>query len=194
MRRLAPSSGSVGVGWQIGGGGAGIGFTASATVGAGGGGSFSASRTNIESEYASVGEQSGIRPGDGGFDICPCPSRMNLLAGERSRGAKTRTPIQALQMIIDSHQWAERRRGRCAGAGGASQAAPGLNDLQHQMQTALQDAGVDALVAQEVAGLGLAGGLAALSGVAGGNATAGAAFNTDENNRQLHADDRNLHS
>ena len=59
----------MGVGWQIGGGGAGIGFTASATVGAGGGGSFSASRTNIESEYASVGEQSGIRAGDGGFDV-----------------------------------------------------------------------------------------------------------------------------
>ena len=43
--------------------------SASATVGAGGGGSFSASRTNIESEYASVGEQSGIRSGDGGFDV-----------------------------------------------------------------------------------------------------------------------------
>ena len=97
-------------------------------------------------------------------------------------------------MIIDSHQWTERRRGRCAGAGGASQAEPGLNDLQHQMQTAVQDAGVGALVAQEMARLGLAGGLAALSGVAGGNAAAGAAFNTDVNNRQLHADDRELQS
>jgi len=41
----------------------------SATFGAGAGGSFSASRTQIDSEYASVGEQSGLRAGDGGFDI-----------------------------------------------------------------------------------------------------------------------------
>ncbi|NIM42065.1 MAG: hypothetical protein GTN84_12645, partial [Hydrogenophaga sp.] len=43
--------------------------SASATFGAGAGGSFSASKTDIESEYASVGEQSGIRAGDGGFDV-----------------------------------------------------------------------------------------------------------------------------
>jgi filamentous hemagglutinin len=43
--------------------------SASATFGAGAGGSFSASKTDIQSEYASVGEQSAIRAGDGGFGI-----------------------------------------------------------------------------------------------------------------------------
>ena len=76
------------------------------------------------------------------------------------------------------------------GAGSASLAAPALNDLQHQMQTALQDAGMNTLLAQEAAGLGLAGGLAVVSGAAGGNAAAGAAFNTDVNNRQIHHDER----
>lgn len=41
----------------------------SATFGAGAGGSASASATRIDSEYASVGEQSAIRAGDGGFDV-----------------------------------------------------------------------------------------------------------------------------
>ncbi|TFY97334.1 hemagglutinin repeat-containing protein [Ramlibacter rhizophilus] len=43
---------------------------ASLVVGpSGGGGSVSASRSHIDSRYASVGEQSAIRAGDGGFDI-----------------------------------------------------------------------------------------------------------------------------
>lgn len=41
----------------------------SGTVGAGGGGSVSAGATNIDSELTSVAEQSGIRAGDGGFDV-----------------------------------------------------------------------------------------------------------------------------
>lgn len=73
------------------------------------------------------------------------------------------------------------------GAGGASLAAPGLNDVQHQLQTALEDVGVNPEVAKGVAGLGMAGGLAAITAAAdGGTAGAGAAFNTDLNNRQLH--------
>ncbi len=39
------------------------------TPGAQAGGSLSAGRTRIDSDYASVGEQSAIRAGDGGFDI-----------------------------------------------------------------------------------------------------------------------------
>ncbi|CAN5768109.1 hemagglutinin repeat-containing protein [soil metagenome] len=41
----------------------------SLTVGAGISGSFSASKTNIDSSYASVAEQSGIKTGDGGFQV-----------------------------------------------------------------------------------------------------------------------------
>jgi filamentous hemagglutinin len=41
----------------------------SATIGAGGGGSINADKTRIDSEYASVNEQSGIRAGDGGFQV-----------------------------------------------------------------------------------------------------------------------------
>ncbi|MFZ4285502.1 hemagglutinin repeat-containing protein [Variovorax sp. HJSM1_2] len=43
--------------------------SASVTIGAGGGGSFSASKSKVNSDYASVVEQSGIRAGDGGFDV-----------------------------------------------------------------------------------------------------------------------------
>ena len=41
----------------------------SVTFGAGAGGSLSASATNLDSEFTSVAEQSGIRAGDGGFDV-----------------------------------------------------------------------------------------------------------------------------
>jgi len=41
----------------------------SAAFGAGGGGSISASKTNIDSTYQSVGQQSAIRAGDGGFQV-----------------------------------------------------------------------------------------------------------------------------
>jgi filamentous hemagglutinin len=43
--------------------------SASVTIGAGGGGSFSASKSKVNSNYASVVEQSGIKAGDGGFDV-----------------------------------------------------------------------------------------------------------------------------
>jgi filamentous hemagglutinin len=49
---------------------------------------------------------------------------------------------------------------------------------------------MNTLLAQEAAGLGLAGGLAVVSGAAGGHAAAGAAFNTDVNNRQIHHGER----
>ncbi len=42
---------------------------ASVTVGAGGGGSFNAAKSSTQSNYASVGEQSGIKAGDGGFQV-----------------------------------------------------------------------------------------------------------------------------
>ena len=326
--------------------------SASATFGAGAGGSFSASRTNIESEYASVGEQSGIRAGDGGFDVkvkgktvlkggaitstqvavdeqrndfhseggvelqdvrnearykasgwsagagvyvsdkknqdgstvmdtdgqpvkevnrtralgwgddkgnASSTTRAGIsgIAGDKNaRTGDAETGLAPIfdrervndevnaqvtirrnglpvvakgwgdqadaqrdelrkeaaqldagdparaQLLAEADRWDEggvyRATGHVVigglaggtqgalGAGGASLAAPALNDLQHQMQTALQDAGMDALLAQEAAGLGLAGGLAVVSGAAGGNAAAGAAFNTDVNNRQLH--------
>jgi filamentous hemagglutinin family protein len=326
--------------------------SASATVGAGGGGSFSASRTNIESEYASVGEQSGIRAGDGGFDVkvqgktvlkggaitstqvavdeqrndfeseggveledvhnearykasgwsagagvyvsdkknqdgstvmdtdgqpvkevnrtralgwgddkgnASSTTRAGIsgIAGQQdARTGDAQTGLAPIfdrervndevnaqvtlrrnglpvvakgwgdqadaqrdelrkeaaqldagdparaQLLAEADRWDEggvyRATGHVVigglaggtqgalGAGGASLAAPALNDLQHQMQTALQDAGMNTLLAQEAAGLGLAGGLAVVSGAAGGNAAAGAAFNTDVNNRQLH--------
>ncbi|MCL1960471.1 MAG: hemagglutinin repeat-containing protein, partial [Desulfovibrionaceae bacterium] len=41
----------------------------SVMIGAGGGGSFSYSKSKIDSDYASVAEQSAIRAGEGGFDI-----------------------------------------------------------------------------------------------------------------------------
>ncbi|WP_175625688.1 MULTISPECIES: hemagglutinin repeat-containing protein [Oxalobacteraceae] len=41
----------------------------SVTIGAGGGGSFSYSKSSITSDYASVTEQSGIKTGDGGFQV-----------------------------------------------------------------------------------------------------------------------------
>lgn len=41
----------------------------SVTIGVGGGGSLSAGSTRIDSRFRSVGEQSAIRAGDGGFDI-----------------------------------------------------------------------------------------------------------------------------
>lgn len=41
----------------------------SITIGAGGGGSLSYSKSNINSDYASVNEQSGIKTGDGGFQV-----------------------------------------------------------------------------------------------------------------------------
>ncbi len=42
---------------------------ASVTIGAGAGGSFSASKSSVKSDFASVTQQSGIRAGDGGFDV-----------------------------------------------------------------------------------------------------------------------------
>lgn len=41
----------------------------SVTIGAGAGGSISASQSNVNSDFASVTQQSGIRAGDGGFDV-----------------------------------------------------------------------------------------------------------------------------
>ncbi|MBX9800870.1 MAG: hemagglutinin repeat-containing protein [Burkholderiaceae bacterium] len=41
----------------------------SITIGAGGGGSLSYSKSSINSDYASVNEQSGIKAGDGGFQV-----------------------------------------------------------------------------------------------------------------------------
>ncbi len=42
---------------------------ASVTIGAGAGGSISASKSTVKSDFASVTQQSGIRAGDGGFDV-----------------------------------------------------------------------------------------------------------------------------
>ncbi len=52
----------------------------SLTIGAGLGGSVSAGRTEIDSTYASVKEQSGIRAGDGGFQV-EVKGRTNLIGG-----------------------------------------------------------------------------------------------------------------
>lgn len=76
--------------------------------------------------------------------------------------------------------------GAAAGAGAASLTAPTLNDLQDQMQRALESAGMDANVAKGISGLGVAAGVGLTAGVTGGMATGGAAFGADLNNRQLH--------
>ncbi|MGC4394663.1 hemagglutinin repeat-containing protein [Hydrogenophaga sp. T2] len=76
--------------------------------------------------------------------------------------------------------------GAAAGAGAASLTAPALNDLQDQMQRALESAGMDANVAKGISGLGVAAGVGLTAGVTGGMATGGAAFGADLNNRQLH--------
>lgn len=43
--------------------------SASVTIGAGASGSFSASKSNVSSDFASVSEQSGFKAGDGGFQV-----------------------------------------------------------------------------------------------------------------------------
>jgi hypothetical protein len=53
---------------------------ASVTVGAGASGSVNASRTKIDSDYQSVVEQSGIRAGDGGFQV-NVKGNTNLIGG-----------------------------------------------------------------------------------------------------------------
>ena len=52
----------------------------SVTIGMGGSGSFSASRSNIDSKYASVAEQSAIKTGDGGFQV-EVQGKTNLIGG-----------------------------------------------------------------------------------------------------------------
>lgn len=82
--------------------------------------------------------------------------------------------------------------GAAVSAGTASLAAPGLNELQGQMQTALEGAGLDPNVAKGIAGLGVATGVGLAAGATGGIAAAGTAFSTDLNNRQLHPNERQL--
>ena len=74
------------------------------------------------------------------------------------------------------------------GAGAAAQAAPQLNDLQSSLANGLYSVGASADVAQAAAQLisGLT--AAGLGAVASGGSAAGAALNSDLNNRQLHQD------
>lgn len=80
------------------------------------------------------------------------------------------------------------------GAGAASAAAPSLNELQAQLQSSLQQAGLSKDSSELIASLA-GGATAATIGAAasGGSATGMAAgFNADLNNRQLHPIEANL--
>jgi Hemagglutinin repeat len=80
------------------------------------------------------------------------------------------------------------------GAAASSAAAPTLQDIQSQLQTALQDAGMSAETSQALASLSTGALAATLGAVASGGTTAGAAaaFNADMNNRQLHPTEAKL--
>lgn len=92
----------------------------SGTVGAGGGGSASASATNIDSEFTSVAEQSGIRAGDGGFDV-QVQGKTTLKGGA----------ITSTQAAV------EEGRNRFDGQGGVA-----LQDLQNTASYTAKSSGV----------------------------------------------------
>ncbi len=120
--------------------------SASATFGAGAGGSFSASRTDIESEYASVGEQSGIRSGDAGFDI-QVKGKTVLKGGaitstqvavdEQRNGFESEGGI-ALEDVHNEARYKAKARSATVGAGGqlgSSGAGIGSDDAQASSTT-----------------------------------------------------------
>ncbi|MBL0421694.1 hemagglutinin repeat-containing protein [Ramlibacter sp. AW1] len=124
----------------------------SATFGAGGGGSGSASRSKIDSEFASVKEQTAIRTGDGGFDM--------------EVGGKTRMVGAA---ITSSEKAVQEGRNRFEGE------APELVDIQNSASFRGSSVGgsVSGAVGQEAKGdapatsAGLRGGGAGFGSVSG---------------------------
>jgi filamentous hemagglutinin len=78
------------------------------------------------------------------------------------------------------------------GAGAASAAAPGIEQLQGQLKAALKDAGMNDSAANVIAGVAGGTTAAAVGAAASGGSTAGGAtaFNADMNNRQLHPSEK----
>jgi filamentous hemagglutinin len=105
----------------------------SVTLGAGAGGSFSASGSHIDSEYASVGEQSGLRAGDGGFDV-HVKGKTTLNGGA----------VTSTQAAVDAGH------NRFESEGGVA-----LSDLQNRETHTAESAGVTVGVGQQRSSSGM---------------------------------------